>query len=82
MTIHPDSGVEDRAARGTFQALAEKIPHLQKLGVSVIELLPVFEFDENENLLSNPETGEPLLNYLDILHLFFKFLRKAMPRML
>ena len=63
MTIHPDSGVEDQAAKGTFQALVEKIPHLLKLGFSVIELLPVLEFDENENPLSNPETGEPLLNY-------------------
>ncbi len=72
MTIHPDSGVEDRAARGTFQALAEKIPHLQKLGVSVIELLPVFDFDENENPLSNPETGEPLLNYWGYSPLLFQ----------
>ncbi len=43
-TQHPNSGVApDR--RGTFAGLVEKIPHLQRLGVTAIELLPVFQFD-------------------------------------
>jgi glycogen operon protein len=44
-TRHPNSGVaKDR--RGTFAALIEKLPYLQGLGVSAIELMPVFAFDE------------------------------------
>jgi isoamylase len=31
---------------GTFAGLAEKIPHLVQLGVTAVELLPVFQFDE------------------------------------
>ena len=31
---------------GTFAGLIEKIPYLLELGVSTIELMPVFEFDE------------------------------------
>src|SRR5262249_23800201 len=39
-TRHPSSGVaEDR--RGTFAGLVEKIPYLQRLGVTAVELLPV-----------------------------------------
>lgn len=34
--------------RGTYLGLIEKIPHLVKLGVNAVELLPVFEFDEFE----------------------------------
>jgi len=46
-TIHPSSGVEpDR--RGTYAGLIEKISYLQNLGVTAVELLPVFQFDETE----------------------------------
>ena len=48
---------------GSYQALIEKIPYLQKLGVTAVELLPVTEFDENDNYRVNPETGEQLCNY-------------------
>jgi len=44
-TRHPNSGVsEDK--RGTFAGLVEKIPYLKSLGVTAVELLPVFAFDE------------------------------------
>ena len=43
-TKHPNSGVSQRT-RGTFAGLIEKIPYLQKLGITAIELLPVFQFD-------------------------------------
>ncbi len=33
-------------APGTFRALMEKIPYLVELGVNVVELMPIFEFDE------------------------------------
>ena len=46
-TRHPSSGVAP-AKRGTYAGLIEKIPYLQDLGVSAVELLPVFAFDEED----------------------------------
>ena len=40
-TRHPSSGVAE-ATRGTFAGLIEKIPHLSDLGVTAVQLLPVF----------------------------------------
>lgn len=48
---------------GTFAGLVEKIPYLQDLGVTAIELMPVLEFNEHESQLLNPITGERLKNY-------------------
>jgi glycogen operon protein len=44
-TRHPSSGVIE-AKRGTFAGVVEKIPYLKSLGVTAVELLPVFAFDE------------------------------------
>ena len=44
-TRHPNSGVGS-SRRGTFAGLIEKLPYLQDLGVTALELLPVFAFDE------------------------------------
>jgi isoamylase len=46
-TKRANSGVSD-AARGTFAGLVEKIPYLQELGVTVVELMPVHQFDPEE----------------------------------
>ena len=46
-TRHPNSGVAP-GKRGTFAGLIEKIPYLVDLGVSAVELLPVFAFDEQD----------------------------------
>jgi glycogen operon protein len=43
-TQHDSSGVSE-AARGTFAGIVEKIPYLRELGVTVVELMPVFQFD-------------------------------------
>ena len=43
-TRHPNSGVGERV-RGTYGGLIEKIPYLQALGITAVELLPVFQFD-------------------------------------
>lgn len=59
-TRHPSSGVKHP---GTFLGLIEKIDYLKTLGVTAVELLPVHEFNENESLLKNSETGERLKNY-------------------
>jgi glycogen operon protein len=46
-TRHPSSGVEDKL-RGTYAGLIEKIPYLQELGITAVELLPVFQFDPQD----------------------------------
>ena len=47
---------------GTFKGLMEKIPYLQKLGITAVELLPITEFDELDNDRINPEDGSLLRN--------------------
>jgi len=59
-TRHASAGV---AHPGTFFGLIEKIPYLLDLGVTTVELLPVYEFDELEPRLVDPTTGQRLLNY-------------------
>ena len=46
-TRNPNSGVAEKT-RGTFAGLIEKIPYLQQLGVTAVELLPVFQFDPQD----------------------------------
>jgi len=46
-TRHPSSGVSEKA-RGTYAGLIEKIPYLQELGITAVELLPVFQFDAQD----------------------------------
>jgi glycogen operon protein len=46
-TRHPSSGVAP-ANRGTYLGLIEKIPYLQELGITAVELLPVFQFDPQD----------------------------------
>ena len=43
-TADPSSGVAPHKA-GTYAGLIEKIPYLKALGVTAVELLPVFQFD-------------------------------------
>lgn len=38
----------DRTDAGTYQALADELPRLAELGVSVVELLPIHQFDPDE----------------------------------
>ncbi|MCL4810017.1 MAG: glycogen debranching enzyme, partial [Thermoanaerobaculia bacterium] len=47
---------------GTFRGVVEKIPYLVDLGVTAVELMPVTEFEENDNERRNPFTGERLKN--------------------
>jgi isoamylase len=46
-TRHPSSGLPEKT-RGTFAGLVEKIPYLQRLGITAVELLPVFQFDAQD----------------------------------
>jgi isoamylase len=43
-TRHPSSGVGERK-RGTFAGVVEKIAYLKRLGITAVELMPVFQFD-------------------------------------
>ena len=46
-TAHPNSGVSPEK-RGTYVGLIEKIPYLRDLGITAVELLPVYHFDEQD----------------------------------
>ena len=46
-TRHRSSGVSERA-RGTYAGVIEKIPYLRELGITAVELLPVFQFDAQD----------------------------------
>lgn len=59
-TASPTSGVRNP---GTYKGFIEKIPYLKNLGITAVEFMPIFEFDEDENNNINPKTGEKLSNY-------------------
>jgi isoamylase len=46
-TMNPNSEVSGTHC-GTFAGIVEKIPYLRELGITAIELMPVFEFDDTE----------------------------------
>ena len=46
-TARANSGVTP-ALRGTFAGLTEKLPYLKDLGVTIVELLPIHQFDPQE----------------------------------
>jgi glycogen operon protein len=46
-TRHPSSGISEQT-RGTYAGVIEKIPYLQQLGITAVELLPVFQFDAQD----------------------------------
>ena len=58
-TRHPNSGVPPEL-RGTYAGLIEKIPYLQDLGITAVELLPVFQFDPQDA----PDGHDQLLGLL------------------
>ena len=59
-TQHPSSTVKHP---GSFAGIIEKIPYLLELGITAVELMPIAEFNENENTNINPVSGEKLLNF-------------------
>jgi len=46
-TRHPSSGVSQEK-QGTYAGMIEKIPYLRQLGITAVELLPVFQFDAQD----------------------------------
>jgi glycogen operon protein len=82
-TNNPNSGVH-RARAGTYAGLMEKIPYLKELGITVVELMPIFQRDPQEG----DYWGYMPLNFFapdaqyastadDVLHLEFKNMVKA-----
>jgi len=59
-TQHPTSKV---TFPGTYKGIIEKIPYLLELGITAIELMPVFEWNEEEYVRINPKTKQPLYNF-------------------
>ncbi len=59
-TRHPSA---EARPPGTFDALIERIPWLVELGVTTVELLPIFSFDPHAPDRRDPATGEPLRDY-------------------
>ncbi|BAZ47625.1 glycogen debranching enzyme GlgX [Nostoc sp. NIES-4103] len=57
-TKSPSSGCK---YPGTFSAIIEKIPYLKELGITAVELLPIFDFDE-KNILREVN-GKELNDY-------------------
>jgi isoamylase len=82
-TRNPNSGVDPSRA-GTYAGLVEKIPYLKELGITVVELMPIFQRDPQEG----DYWGYMPLNFFaphaqyaskgaDELHLEFKNMVKA-----
>ena len=57
-TKSPSSGCKHT---GTFSGIIDKIPYLQELGITAVELLPIFDFDEKETF--REVDGKPLTDY-------------------
>lgn len=58
-TMDNSSNTENK---GSYKGVLEKISHLKELGITALELLPIFEFNKNELITTNPVTGELLKN--------------------
>ncbi|MEG0022755.1 MAG: isoamylase [Cetobacterium sp.] len=57
-TKNSNSGVKNP---GTYESISEKISYLKNLGITTVELLPIFEFDEN-TVFKDPSTKKKLKN--------------------
>ncbi|NGX28531.1 MAG: hypothetical protein K940chlam1_00712 [Candidatus Anoxychlamydiales bacterium] len=65
--MHVRSFSQDKSSRvknrGSFLGIIEKIDYLKKLGITAVELMPIYEFDETSYGKINPLTKETLYNY-------------------
>ncbi|MBQ9511870.1 MAG: glycogen debranching protein GlgX [Lachnospiraceae bacterium] len=57
-TMHESSGV---AHPGTFKGIMEKVDYLKHLGITAVELMPIFEFDEGRD--QRMHNGTKLYDY-------------------
>lgn len=86
-TRAPHSGV-DTDKRGTFAGLVQKIPYLKDLGVTVVEIMPIFQFDPLEGnywgymplsffaphhlYFSSEDRGEHLVEFREMIKAFHR----------
>jgi glycogen operon protein len=65
-TYHESSGVTPEK-RGTYAGLIEKIPYLQQLGITAVELMPVYQFDQQDGPDSLPNYwGYSPINFFSV----------------
>ncbi len=48
--------------KGTYKGLVSKIPYLKDLGVTAVEIMPIFKFDRIDSNRVDPTTGQPLID--------------------
>jgi isoamylase len=60
---YTESPSSDVVNPGKFSGLIEKLPYIKSLGVTAVELMPIFDFDEKTPKRVNPITGFPLTNF-------------------
>lgn len=56
-TSSPSSGISDRE-KGTFEGVISKLPYLKSLGITTIELLPVFKWNPYTLKQRHPDTHQ------------------------
>ena len=59
-TAHSSSSVK---FPGTYMGIIEKIPYLMELGITAVELLPIFEWNEEEYMRHDPIYTKKLYNF-------------------
>ena len=62
-TRSPTSGVK---VPGTFSGVIEKIPYLKELGITAVELMPVFDFDDKKIPMEGSNIGA-IIRYVFLL---------------
>jgi glycogen operon protein len=48
---------------GTFAGIVEKIPYLQQLGITAVQLMPILQFDQTAGSRPGPSDGQVLADY-------------------